>query len=264
MKFAEFLLAVSAEHDSLNSKAIVLAQSLQLPFVPQDSLDYLYLLIVTSEKLLLKSTQRKNTNAIYVDFLSAKLRYRQKNPQRELLKKAMGMPSGFVVDATAGLGEDAFILATKGYNVLMIERSPILAKLLEDGLERYHTALSPTNSAFKNGSLRFIHRNAIDYLPILAQTTTIDVVYLDPMFPDRKKAALPRKEMEFLRELIGKDSDASKLLEIALKVARRRVVVKQPRLAPALGNLAPSFSLIGKACRFDVYHRKRLFFPIES
>lgn len=255
MTFSEFLVAVSVEDDSLENKAKALAQSLQLPLVQQDSRDYLYLLIVTPERLLLKSTQRKNTKAIYVDFLSEKLLYRQKNHQRELLKKAIGAPSGFVVDATAGLGEDAFILAKKGYDVLMIERSNVLAKLLEDGLERYY-ASSPTDPAFTNGSLRFVHHDATYYLPVLAQTTVIDVVYLDPMFPQRKKTALPRKEMEFLRELIGKDCDAAKLLEVALKVARRRVIVKQPRLANPLGNVDPSFSLSGKACRFDVYNSR--------
>lgn len=200
----------------------------------------------------------KNVRSIAVDFLSPKLLYRQKNPQRELLKKAMGALNpehNFVVDATAGFGEDAFILACKGYDVLMIERSKVLGALLEDGLQRYSAAVS-SNPKVKNVNLTLAQGDAKDILMALSHQREIDIIYLDPMFPESKKTALPRKEMEFLRTLVGKDEDANDLLMLALKLAKNRVVIKRPRLAPYLGEAKPTFSLSGNACRFDVHITK--------
>lgn len=245
------LVAVLAQEPKDNAKAMKLAKELSLPLLNTNSINYPYQLVVTPEKLILKKMQGKQAKAIFVDFLSAKLAYRRKN-QRELLKKAMGSMNpkqSLIVDATAGLGEDAFILASKGYSVLMIERSAILAKLLEDGLTRF----SKEKPYPTFGSLQLIHADAKTYLPKLAQSIAIDVVYLDPMFPERKKTALPRKEMEILRALIGQDTDAAELLQISLKVARRRVVVKRLCSASPLGELKPLFSISGKINRFDIY-----------
>jgi 16S rRNA (guanine1516-N2)-methyltransferase len=59
--------------------------------------------------------------------------------------------------------------------------------------------------------------------------------------------------MQILQILIGDDQDADELLETALLCAGNRVVVKRPRLAPALADKAPSHSITGKTSRFDVY-----------
>jgi 16S rRNA (guanine1516-N2)-methyltransferase len=84
------------------------------------------------------------------------------------------------------------------------------------------------------------------------------VVYLDPMFPHTEKAAQVKKEMQFFRELVGKDTDADSLLDQALSVASHRVVVKRPRKAPPLAGREPGLTLAGKANRFDIYPMKSL------
>lgn len=246
------MIAVAAESFSLNQKAAELAQALQLPVVSLDSQDYPCLLVVMADRLALKSIQHKNTKMPSVDFLSPQLIYRCKTNQRELLKRAMGSLNPLetlVVDATAGFGEDAFLLARKGYSVIMFERSTILAALLKDGLMRLHDStekLPPISLALRHGDARVC-------LPALAKERTIDAIYLDPMFPDQKKTALSKAKMEILRGLVGPDEDAVDLLTVALKLAKNRVIVKRPRLAPWLGNIQPAFSLKGSSNRFDVY-----------
>jgi 16S rRNA (guanine1516-N2)-methyltransferase len=245
-------LAVAAETPALNSRAVQLSNALKLPFSPIDSQKYPYLLVVRADRLVLHETQNKRIKPIYVDFLSPQLTYRRKSQQREFLKQAMGSlkpKTSLIVDATAGFGEDAFMLASKGYQVIMLERSEILAALLQDGLAKIHA----TPEQFIGISLEFKHTDARIYLPELAKTTNIDVVYLDPMFPERKKSALSGKKMEILRVLIGENHDAGELLDIARNTAKNRVIVKRPRYAAPLANKQPTFSIQGNAARFDVY-----------
>lgn len=196
----------------------------------------------------------KRENPLQIDFLTGALSYRQKKcrPGNELLGKAVGIKSNYkptIVDATAGLGRDAFILACLGCPVLMLERSPTVAKLLEEALHRLIT--DPHFS--KKISLTMRHIDAKCYFAALTEIDRPDVIYLDPMFPHRTKSALVKKELRQLREIVGNDEDAAELLTIALKVARKRVVVKRPRLAPTLTHLKPDFVISGKAQRFDVY-----------
>lgn len=54
-------------------------------------------------------------------------------------------------------------------------------------------------------------------------------------------------------ELVGSDLDADALLPAALNVAKRRVVVKRPRIAPRLDGPNPSYVLEGKSNRYDIY-----------
>lgn len=248
----EFLIAISAETPALDQSALRLANQFGLPIASPDAKNYAYLLMVTPGRVVLNNMPSKSSKPICVDFLSAKLIYRQKNNHRELLKKTLGSldpSSALIVDATAGFGEDAFVLAHKGYRVIMLERSAVLAMLLQDGLARLYQSFSTASSI----SLELIHQDARIYLPELARKMAIDVVYLDPMFPERKKSALPRKEMEILRNLVGNDADAVELLQISLKAASNRVIVKRPRLAKSLGDIKPTFSVSGKISRFDVY-----------
>ncbi len=86
-----------------------------------------------------------------------------------------------------------------------------------------------------------------------ASTVPEDVVYLDPMYPHRTKSALVKKEMRRLRNVVGGDDDAHKLLEAALQYAGQRVVVKRPHPSPPLGDMKPDFAITGKKTRFDVY-----------
>lgn len=251
------IVAVAPETDELLPQATHLATQLDLPLVLPTTPDYPYLLWVTPLRLLLKNRQTKPAHCVSVDFLSPKLNHRRKSHSRELLRKALGQcdpATTCIVDATAGFGEDAFLLACQGYRLILLERSKVVGALLTDGLSRLYAS-----SYSKNASIRMecILQDAKIYLPQLASHTSIDVVYLDPMFPLRKKLALPRKEMSILRDLVGgeDEKDADDLLQVALSVARYRVIVKRSRLALPLSGMTPTFSLRGKMSRFDVYAR---------
>ena len=206
-------------------------------------------------------SQRRTTSKVdnlSIDFLSAQLCYRRKSllHSRELIAKAVGHKEGTglkILDATAGFGVDAFILACLGHDVTMLERSTVVAALLQDGLDR-----ALLSDDYKFLRLKLINVDAIFYIRQLAEQEKPDVIYLDPMYPVRSKSALNKKSLRILRDIVGEDDDASFLLEAALDCAKKRVVVKRPRLAPRLGSgevisLQPTFILSGKSCRYDVY-----------
>jgi 16S rRNA (guanine1516-N2)-methyltransferase len=183
-------------------------------------------------------------------------RLRRGGGRGEAVARAIGLKKGAtpsVLDATAGLGRDAFLFAWLGCEVLAIERNPQIHALLEDALER---ALADPSVAEKiQGRLHLLRAEAIAVLEQLASGPDLarpEVVYLDPMHPERKSAGTVRKEMRMFRSLVGEDADSHRLLEAALRVARRRVVVKRPRRGEALGP-APDHQLEGKSTRFDIY-----------
>lgn len=193
---------------------------------------------------------------IVVDFVGGKAGHRRKfgGGKGQDIAKAVGLNKGVkpsVLDATGGLGRDAFVLASLGCNVTMVERSPVVAALLEDGLRR---ALDDSDVAPIAQQMSLLPGNAIELMR--ASDNKYDVVYLDPMFPHREKSALVKKEMRLFQELLGDDPDADQLLQPALDLARYRVVVKRPRLAPDLNGQAPAYRLQGKACRYDIYALK--------
>ena len=155
-----------------------------------------------------------------------------------------------VVDATAGLGRDSFVLASLGCEVLACERHPVVAALLQDGLRR--AALVP-DVADIAARIR-LHVGAAHALLERGLLEQPDVIYLDPMFEhDPKQKAAVKKDMQAFRDVVGQDDDTAELLDLALQQARCRVVVKRARKAEPLGGKSPSHSLTGKANRFDVY-----------
>jgi len=212
-------------------------------------------------RLTLADTHHNLGGSIYVDFVGGKLEHRRRfgGGRGQPLAKAIGLKSGAnptVVDATAGLGKDAFVLACLGANVTMIERSPVLAVLLADGLG--HARLDAEIAAITSERMNLVNANAIDWLEALSVDQQPEVIYLDPMYPRRSKSALVKKEMRYLREIVGSDEDAGQLLATALRVARRRVVVKRPRTAPVIGspllnNRKPSSTVESKNTRYDIY-----------
>ena len=197
-----------------------------------------------------------NNLEITIDFASAANNYRRLHGGGigQAIAKAVGLKTyGLpltVIDATAGLGQDAFVLACLGCKITMLERSPVVAELLADGLAR-GLATESVNNIIAN--MRLIKTDALDFLNLLAKADYPDVVYLDPMFPPRNKSALVKKELRILKELVGADLDADQLLTVACKVAKRRIVVKRPKNAPFLNHTPPHSSYIGKANRFDIY-----------
>ncbi|MBA1245647.1 class I SAM-dependent methyltransferase [Pseudomonas japonica] len=196
---------------------------------------------------------------VWVDFLQGGAAHRRQfgGGSGQMIAKAAGLQPGVrphVLDATAGLGQDAFVLATLGCRMDLIERQPIIAQLLRDGLER---ARGDTEVAAIVARMNLHHGNAIELMRSW-QGDTPQVVYLDPMFPHREKSALVKKEMRLFRPLVGDDLDAPALLEAALALATHRVTVKRPRKAPPIEGPAPSFTLEGKSSRYDIYARKSL------
>ena len=219
------------------------------------------ILIHTNDRLELHDENDKNFKPIFVDFVSGKNAYRRLHGggRRQLLARAIGLKPGynpFVIDATAGFGEDAFVMAYLGCEVVMLERSPMMGALLEDGLRRAN--LDPEFSQLKWSLDR---TDALIYLTNLLKNKKLegvvqsqpDVIYLDPMFPHRERSALVKKDMRVLRELVGDDHDAHELLKLALEIAKKRVVVKRPRIAPAIEGIKPSLVMQGQRNRYDVY-----------
>lgn len=191
---------------------------------------------------------------VYVDFVGGSLGYRRCHGggRNQPLAKAIGLKAGAgptVLDATAGLGRDALVLASLNCQVHMVERSPAAAALLYDGLQRARQ--NPQLSALITERLQLRHDDAQDWLR--SESPRYDVIYLDPMYPHRRQSALVKKEMRLLRQLVGDDLDAPGLLQIALAHANQRVVVKRPQWAPTLGDSRPNFSIHSDNTRFDVY-----------
>lgn len=191
---------------------------------------------------------------IKVDFLEGKSRYRRQHSgaRSEAIAKAVGAKPHYrptVLDATAGLGRDSFVLASIGCQVTMMERHPVVAALLEDGLRR--ATRDPDVGQWIEERLFLSNDRGL-----LAPESTggiYDVVYLDPMFPHKKKSALVKKEMRVFQELVGDDPDADALLAPALSLAQKRVVVKRPDYAAPLEEQKPSNCITMKKHRFDVY-----------
>jgi 16S rRNA (guanine1516-N2)-methyltransferase len=159
-----------------------------------------------------------------------------------------GGRSPTIVDATAGLGRDAFLLASLGAEVVLIERSPDIHRLLEDGMARAGQAGGDVAEVIERMTL--LHGDARDLLPTLSP----EVVLVDPMHPPRKKSALVKNEMRLIREIVGTDGDSLDLMKVALATARKRVVLKWPRRAdPMEGIGPPSHQITGKSTRYDVF-----------
>jgi 16S rRNA (guanine1516-N2)-methyltransferase len=196
---------------------------------------------------------------VRVDFVEGAVAHRRLygGGSGQMIAKAVGVQPGVrpsVLDATAGLGRDAFVLASLGCAVTMSERQPIIAALLEDGLAR---AAHDAEVAPIAAQMRLLQGNAIELMRDW-QGEPPQVIYLDPMFPHRDKSALVKKEMRLFRPLVGDDPDAPALLEAALALASHRVVVKRPRKAPIIEGAKPSYALEGKSSRYDIYPKKAL------
>jgi 16S rRNA (guanine1516-N2)-methyltransferase len=172
-------------------------------------------------------------------------------PKQGALAQALGRKTRTVVDATTGWGQDCLHIFRMGYEVLCMERSPVMAELLIDGFSRL--AEQDWMRKIDLQPPRLLTGNAIDLLATLEPQP--DCIYLDPMFPPkRKKSALAKKSMMVLRDLLGDDQDKEQLFAAAFTVAGKRVVVKSPDYAEPLGG-KPNESFHGKLLRYDVYFK---------
>lgn len=255
-------VARSALGDRFQAEA--LAESLGLDNLgvvrPRDVGDIPVLLFLDEQGLGLQLTGRGAPGPVRAEFVTGKMGYRREHGggAGQLVAKAVGLKKTratlHVVDATAGLGQDAFVLASLGCLVTLFERNPVIHALLADGLAR--AALNVDCAAIVE-RMRLLEGSSIDWLA-QADAEAADIVYLDPMFPHRDKSALVKKEMQVFRTIVGDDQDSGQLLAGALERARYRVVVKRPRKAPAIEGPEPTTRIEGKSSRYDVYSIKAL------
>lgn len=200
--------------------------------------------------------QYKAPTPLRVEFVGGALGHRLNTAivRQELLARAVGMHKAGsmlrILDATAGLGRDGMLLAMLGCDVMLREQAVWMALLLEDGVQR---ALSDANfSARLRGQIAL----SVGDSRAVMKLDRFDVIYLDPMFPHSGQSALPAKAMQALQHLLGESAHATDdLLDHALASTPERVVVKRPKHGPPLGGREPSYSVTGRACRFDVYQR---------
>lgn len=252
-------VAVAYVHNSDAEQAKRIAQKWKLPYIGdrntlKSTIDtpYLFLLQVNDQHLELCKLDEPKLGAISVDFVDGAVAHRRKfgGGRGQDIAKAVGLKHGFqphVLDATAGLGRDGFLLASLGCKVTLMERMPIVAALLDDGIER---AKIHNEVADIVANMLLIQASSIESMSLANQ---VDVVYLDPMYPHKEKSALVKKEMRVFQSLVGADLDADNLLAPALELATYRVVVKRPSYAPPLADKKPSMSINMKKNRFDVY-----------
>ena len=227
--------------------------------LPLDVADAEFALQVSAQGVQLQQLGPDAPGPVRVDFVEGGAAHRRLygGGSGQMIAKAVGIQQGVrprVLDATAGLGKDAFVLASLGCEMSLVERQPLIAALLEDGLAR---GLNDPHVAPIVSRMHLLKGNSIEVMRHW-EGEPPQVIYLDPMFPHREKTALVKKEMRVFRPLVGDDNDAPALLEAALALATHRVVVKRPRKAPCIAGPKPSHGLEGKSSRYDIYPKKAL------
>lgn len=203
------------------------------------------------DRLALRATHRPDWKPLAIDWTSVEQRSRIRAGRRQLLARAVGLHlkrDPTVLDATGGLGRDAFTLAALGAQVVLAERQTLVVELLRDAQRRARLSEDPAvvDAADR---IRIVGSDALD---VNATQGPFDAAYLDPMYPDDGKSALPQKEMQLLRDLAGDDMDAATLLAHVRRLAPR-VAVKRPSKAVWLGDTKPNTALEGTQARFDLY-----------
>lgn len=222
-----------------------------------------HVLSLSADGLSLRAhPQGKTESPLRVDFLTGPYAYRLQQTQyqkREHLPRAIGVKKNqslSVLDVTAGLGRDGFLLAALGCQVTLLESSKLVGALLADGLRRAAGLIEK-----KALSIELIGIESSEYLQALVQgrhahAARPDVIYLDPMYAPTKKSAKVKQAMRLLSEVVGPDESSVLLLQLSRSIAKKRVVVKRHRLAPPIDACLPDEQLIGNSTRFDIYWPK--------
>lgn len=246
----ETIVVYSSDQDPLASH---LATHLGIPLITTESSADLVLAYDQQGLHIYPSDGR--SGPVRVDFTAGKSRHRRLygGGKSQQIAKAVGVQGAIkpsVLDITAGLGEDAFVLASLGCQLQLVERHPVVRALLADGLQRLQADM---DMAQLGKQLDLLTGDALSVLQNWQHKSVPQVIYLDPMFPHTGKSAQVKKAMALFRTLVGADTDADMLLQPALDLASHRVVVKRPRLAPHLAGQEPTYQLSGKANRYDIY-----------
>ena len=170
--------------------------------------------------------------------------------QHEMLVKAASSEKEGrkAIDATAGMGEDAFLLAAQGYEVTLYEQNPVVAALLKDAIRR-----AKKNQILKDiaGRMKVVEADSVECMSKLLDP--VDVIYLDPMFPARQKSSLINKKLQLIQKLEPPCSEETDLFDAAIKANPEKIIVKRPLKSEFLAGRKPSYTLNGKAIRYDCY-----------
>lgn len=170
--------------------------------------------------------------------------------QHEMLAKAVKTDQENLkaIDATAGMGEDSLLLAACGYQVTLYEQNPVIALLLKDALRR-----AKKNTVLKDivSRMQLVEGDSIEHLN--KRLDPVDVIYLDPMFPGRQKSGLINKKLQLIQKLEPPCSKETALFDAAMAAQPSKIIVKRPLKSPYLDERVPSYSLKGKAIRYDCY-----------
>jgi 16S rRNA (guanine1516-N2)-methyltransferase len=236
-----------------------LAQRLSLPLVSRLAAadeSWQFTLSCQPQGLCLSLAGERQPGPLIVDFTAPALVHRVHDRLgQQALIRAVGCKPGLrptVLDGTAGLGRDAYLLARAGCEVTLLEQDPVIHALLADGLARAAMVSDPQ----VRESVQRMQLRLGDFLTLASRLPAADVIYLDPMFPKRSKSAQVKKDLFMLQQYFASAAAAASgeaMLDLALQLARRRVVVKRPRLAAPLADRQPSHTLAGSSSRLDVY-----------
>jgi 16S rRNA (guanine1516-N2)-methyltransferase len=155
---------------------------------------------------------------------------------------------GRAIDATAGMGEDSFLLAAYGYEVTMYEQNPVIAALLRDALRRAKKQMILKDIVCR---MHLVEGNSIDLLA--KQADPVDLIYLDPMFPARQKSGLINKKLQLIQKMEPPCGEEEALFAAAISANPSKIIVKRPLKSPHLAGKKPNYTLNGKAIRYDCY-----------
>ncbi len=250
-------LWIKTQHLDIYDKANTLANNLQIPLIIQEKQPDIktdFYLTLNNNYLILHPQDKNLGKGLFVDFVEGKMAHRRKygGGKQQPLARAFGLHKGEmpdIIDATAGLGKDAFVLANLGCQIQLIEYSKIIAALLENGLQRAQQDQEIGN--WITTRLSLICADSKIFLRNLEKKPT--AIYLDPMYPARQKSALVKKEMRIFRQFLAENDTGEELLDVALNVAQKRVVVKRPMNTPFLANKKPNAQIMSENTRFDLY-----------
>lgn len=219
------------------------------PVIKPEDFDQSQLHLLYDEKGL---SLRQGSIAMQGDFTQMLPRLKRGKVESEMLYKASKIKGlegiKTAMDATAGLGEDSMLLAAAGYTVELFEKNPVIAALLEDALIR---ALKIPELAAMSSRMHLHTEDSIEYM--VSQEKGPDLIYLDPMFPARQKSGLIKKKFQLLQQLESPEMNGEEMLAAAMGLKPTRIVVKRPLKGELLGGQKPSFSLQGKAIRYDCF-----------
>jgi len=240
-------VSVAAASSGALAEARSVAVALSLPFADLGETQGLQLVVSETEAWLDLSGTK-----VTIQFDSGAMLHRRRGGQNELLGRAVGVKAGkcpAVFDATGGLGRDAFVLADLGCEVTLCEQAPVLQWLLQRALA---TASVSRHDSVREAAarMRLIAGNSENQ-----SVPPASVIYLDPMFPERKKLAAVKKEAQALQAVSLSHDQGAALWQWAWQQPVERIVVKRPLRAPLLGRETPSHSLAGRSVRYDVFVR---------